>query len=122
MGLDPLESTRVVLYERRTAQRIAYAESARLQWAGHDVACTTADLSATGTRCLLPGEGPRPSAGAEVRVMLTLGKTPATFAAQVAWSRKDGDHRAIGLHFVRVDDHQRTVLDATLLSPTASPL
>ncbi len=109
-----LESTSVVLYDRRLGQRVAYESTARFQWDGHDVAGATVDLSMTGVRCNLPaGTVLRP--GADLRVTLLLNGALGVFSARAQWVRSSDVHLVVGLQFLEVTATEQTLLEPVIL-------
>jgi hypothetical protein len=118
VGSCPAGSSRVVLFDRRLTQRVAFESKARLQWDGHDLGCTTVDLSLSGVGCRLPADlpaPPHPPVGTQVQVTLLLDGAPGVFRARVQWGRIENGGPAVGLRFVQLHDRQRALLQPTIL-------
>jgi PilZ domain-containing protein len=116
------ESSRVVLYDRRLGQRVAFESRGRLQWEGHDVSCSTVDLSMRGAQLRLaggPGVVAPPAVGTTVTVTLTLdGRTPTILKARVGWQRGDEQGSALGLQFLGVQKRQEALIQPIVLAGT----
>jgi len=113
-------SGRVILYDRRLRQRVAYDSPARLQWDGHDVACTTEDISMHGARLRVLGElsCPPPTMGTSLRVTLELSGIVAVLQARVGWQRSDGAGSTLGLEFQRVQRLHEELLQVIVMEGT----
>jgi hypothetical protein len=114
-------STKVVLFDRRLGQRVAFVSPARLRWLTHDVACTTGNLSMRGLRCVLPGGvSPQslPATGSAVLVTLTLGGTPVELRARVGWCRVEDTGTAVGLEFAKLRDTDEALLQHVVIAGT----
>ncbi len=114
-------SAKVVLVDRRLLQRVAFVSAARLQWPGHDVACSTADLGMQGVGCRLQADMYSvafPATGSAVQVTLTLNGTLTVFPARVAWFRLEGTAPTLGLQFSKVQGAQEALLQSVVLTGT----
>lgn len=112
-------SSRVVLFDRRLGQRVAFVSSARLQWPGHDVACTTVDLSMRGVGCDLardPSEEPLPATGSDVWLTLILNGTLAVLRARVSWCRVEETAARLGLQFIKLRYDQEALLQGVVIA------
>jgi len=68
--------------ERRTAERVAVGSPASVRWGGETYDCRLEDLSESGVRCLLNGDG-GPAEGSLVSLQVTLGRTTLALEAKV---------------------------------------
>ncbi|WP_041546464.1 MULTISPECIES: PilZ domain-containing protein [unclassified Nocardioides] len=108
--LDTLSAASVV-YDRRERLRVPYQGRARLQWAGHDLACETINLDINGVRCTLPAQGEAaPAPGTPARITLMLDGVLLPTAARVTSSASEGNQWRIGLRFEPLEDHYRETL------------
>lgn len=114
---DPLGTRpHAVLYDRRGQRRVTVQDRARLQWAGHDVACRTEDVDMLGLRCSIPATAAvmPPVAGTRVVITVTLGGLPVSLNAVTRWARSEIDGFRIGLRFDPLNETQQALLLAFL--------
>jgi hypothetical protein len=114
-------TTKVVLFDSRLTQRIVFDSRARLQWPGHDVVCTTVDLSMHGVGCRLPPDLPpesRPASGSTVDITLNLDGRSAVLRARVRWGQAEETGAAMSLHFVKLGATQEAQLQSVVISGT----
>jgi hypothetical protein len=114
---SPGESYRVVLFDRNVADAdlIDYRSPARLQWDGHDVACSTLRVSLEKLTCRFETTNPTaPPSGTRARITLKLNGALALLSARVTWSRLDGDVVDVGLLFDALPDEHRMLLSRAL--------
>jgi hypothetical protein len=112
-------SNRVVIFDRRLSQRVSFVSLARLQWPGHDVACTTANLSMQGVRCDLEPDLPPeslPATGTTAHVTLNVNGTLAVLRARVGWCRVEESGAAMGLQFVKLRESHEALLQGVFIS------
>ena len=112
-------STRVILFDRRLGQRVMFVSRARLQWPGHDVACTTVNLSIRGVGCDLAPDVPTeslPATGSAVDVTLNLRGTLTVLQARVGWCRVEERGAAMGLQLVRLRETHEALLQGVVIS------
>ncbi len=118
-GVPPRATNNVVVFDRRLSRRVAFVSEAWLHWPGHDIACTTVDLSMRGVRCdLAPALPPEslPSKDSSLHVTLTVNGTQTVLRARVGWLRVEENGTAIGLQFVKVPQSDEAVLQGAVIS------
>ncbi len=101
-----------IVYDRRERLRVSYQGRARLQWAGHDLACETINLDIMGVRCAFPAPPAEtvlaPGTSAWITLMLdgVLLQTPARVTSSAS---EDGQWR-VGVRFTSLNDDYRAFL------------